>query len=275
MTAGRYLSFDSVADDYDQTRVIPSRQLEEIAQILSRETAWHSDGLFLDAGVGTGRFAAPLARLHPAQVIGVDIAQAMMARVAEKAVPGSVALAQADLQCLPFPNGVFAGALLVHILQLIERWTVVLDEMRRVLAPAHGVLFLGVEMGGRSALVDFYYERARGRRVLAASLGSAGMAPTMAYLRRPAPEGGGGAKVTLLETPGLHWQRVAPIAQTLEALERRTYSQMWAIPDNVHRELMEETLRYATQTFPKRDAVETLKARFMLYKATWPPLQLY
>ena len=273
MTAGRYLSFDAVADDYDQTRVIPSRQLEEIAQILSRETAWHSDGLFLDAGVGTGRFAAPLARLHPTQVIGVDIAQAMMARVAEKAAPGSLALAQADLQCLPFPNGVFAGALLVHILQLIERWTIVLDEIRRVLDPKHGVLFLGVEMGGRSALVDFYYERAKARRVLAASLGSAGMAPTMAYLRRPVRDGGGGAKVTMLETPTLHWQRVAPVTQTLEALERRTYSQMWAISDQIHQELIDETRHYAEKTFPKRDAAETLKARFMLYKATWPPLR--
>ena len=272
MTTGRYLSFEAVAEDYDQTRVIPGSQLEEIAQIISQRTPWESDGLFLDAGVGTGRFAAPLARLHPAQVIGVDIAPAMMERVQGKAEPGTLSLAQADLQRLPFPNGVFAGALVVHILQLIERWTLVLEEIRRVLIPQVGVLFLGVEMGGRSALVDFYYERARAWRVLATSLGSTSMATTLTYLRRAVRDGGVGAQVTLLETPSLHWQRTVPVSQTLEALERRTYSQMWDISEEVHHELMLETRRHAARAFSKRESVETLRAHFLLYKAQWPPL---
>ncbi len=265
---GRYLSFQTVADDYDQTRVIPDPQLAEIARILARESHLERGGLFLDGGVGTGRFAVPLARLHPTQIVGTDIAPAMMERIRAKAPPGSLALVRADLQRLPFPNGVFAGALLVHILHLIEHWTLVLREMRRVLRPHSGTLFLGVEQGGRSTLVDFYYERARARHVLAASLGS-GMAPALAYLRRAERAGGLGAQATLLETPHLTWKRIVPIAQTLEALAGRTYSQMWGIPDEVHGELMAETRRQAERTFPRRDAAETLSSRFALYKAWW------
>ena len=269
MTPGRFLSFEAVAGDYDRTRVIPAPQLEEIARILARESRLERGGLFLDGGVGTGRFAAPLARLHPGQVVGADIAPAMMERIGAKASPGSLSLVRADLQRLPFPKGAFSGVLLVHILHLIEPWKLVLQETRRVLAPRGGVLLLGVEQGGRSALVDFYYERARARHVLAASLGS-GMAPALAYLRRIERAGGLGARVTLLETPHLAWKRTVPIARTLEALSGRTYSQMWNIPDEAHRELMAETRRHADLSFPKRDAAESLSSRFVLYKAWWP-----
>ncbi len=269
MTPGRFLSFEAVAGDYDQTRVIPDAQLKETARILARESHLDRGGLFLDGGVGTGRFAAPLARLHPGQIIGADIAPAMMERIGAKAPPGSLSLVRADLQRLPFRRGVFAGVLLVHILQLIEQWKLVLQEMRRVLAPRGGVLFLGIEQGGRSTLVDFYYERARGRHVLAASLGS-GMAPALAYLRRVERAGGLGARVTLLETPQLAWKRITPIARTLEALAGRTFSQMWDIPDESHGALMDETRRRAELTFPKPDAAEALSSRFALYKAWWP-----
>lgn len=269
MTPGRYLSFETVAGDYDRTRVIPDPQLEETARILAHESHLERGGLFLDAGVGTGRFAAPLARRHPAQVIGADIAPAMMERIEAKAPLGNLSLVRADLQRLPFRRGVFAGALLVHILPLIEQWKLVLQEMRRILVPRSGGLFLGVEQGRRSVLVDFYYEQARARHVLAASLGS-GMAPALVYLRRAERAGGLGAQVTLLETSQLAWKRVVPTAETLEALAGRTYSQMWGIADMMHGELMDETRRQAARTFPKQGSVETLSSRLVLYKAWWP-----
>ena len=269
MTPGRYQSFEAVAGDYDQTRVIPDAHLTEIARILVREAHLELGGLFLDAGVGTGRFAVPLARLCPSQVVGVDIAPAMMQRIPVKSTSGSLSLAQADLQRLPFQNGAFAGALLVHILHLIEQWPLVLGEIRRVLAPQSGVLFLGIEMGGRSALVDFYYQQAQARHLLPPSLGTAGMAQTLAYLNRPERDGGGGAQVRLLETPRLAWKRVVPTGRTLEALSRRTYSQMWNIPDEAHRELLAETYEYARRTFRRPDAIESLKSRFVLHAVRW------
>ena len=269
MTPGRYLSFDPVAGEYDRTRVIPETHLEEAARLLARECRLERGGLFLDAGVGTGRFAAPLARRHPGQIVGADIAPAMMERIGAKAPPGSLPLVQADLQRLPFRRGVFEGILLVHILQLIEHWKLVLQEMRRVLISHTGGLFLGVEQGGRSLLVDFYYERARARNVLAQSLGS-GMAPALAYLRRAERSGGLGGRVALMETPQLAWKRVVPTEETLAALAGKAYSQMWGIPDAVHEELMEETRRHAARTFPKQGGVEALSSRFVLYKAWWP-----
>ena len=269
MTPGRFLSFDQVAGDYDQTRVIPDAQMDQIVRLLGRETQMQRGGLFLDAGVGTGRFAAPLSRLYPSQVVGVDVSLPMMAQVAAKSMPGQLALVQADLQRLPFSKGIFSGVLMVHILHLMERWPLALAEARRVLVPKSGILFLGIEIGGRSVLVDFYFERARARRVLASSLGTAGLAPALSFLRRRERDGGAGATVSQLETPSLAWKRTVPTADTLNALARRTYSQMWSIPPTDHAEILAETQEYARQTFRRADAAETLPSRFSLYAVRW------
>ena len=269
MTPGRYLSFDQVAGDYDQTRVIPNTQMDTIVRLLGRETKLAQNGLFLDAGVGTGRFAAPLSKLFPAQVVGIDISLPMMEQSAFKSVPGTLALAQADLQRLPFRSDAFSGVLLVHILHLMERWPLVLTEARRVLIPKTGILFLGIETGGRSVLVDFYFERARARRVLGASLGTPSLSPALALLRRRERDGGLGASVSLLETPALVWKRTIPTADTLDALARRTYSQMWNMPETDHVEILAETQKYARQTFSKSNVAETLPSRFSLYAVRW------
>lgn len=265
---GRFLSFDRVAGEYDLTRVIPPVQTGEIVQRLGREAHLERGGLLLDAGVGTGRLAVPLAKLYPAQVVGVDVSLPMMGQIAAKSAPGALPLAQADLQRLPFADGVLSGVLMVHILHLIERWPLVLAEAKRVLVPRAGVLFLGMERGSRSVLVDFYLERARARRVLGISLGTASLSPALSLLRRRERDGGLGAEVTLLD-PQVSWKRTVPVAHTLDALARKTYSQMWPIPSADHDELMAQTRRYALETFRRADAAEILPSRFFLYAIRW------
>ena len=264
-TTGRYQSFEPVAGSYDQTRVIPDKAREEIARVVAREARLAGGGLFLDAGVGTGRLAVPLAQRHPGQVVGIDIAPAMLAQVRDKDGAGGLSLVRGDLQRLPFGAGTFQAAMMVHILHLIERWPLVLHEVQRVLTPNDSVLFMGVEQGGRSRLVDFYYERARARRLLAPSVGTASLAPVVASLRRPAQSGGFGASVSQLSTPSLHWERVVPVSQTYDALASRTYSQMWTIPDAAHTELLSELTDYAARTFRSDTPTETLASRLLLY----------
>ena len=262
---GRYLSFDAVAEEYDRTRVMPTAILEDVARACTREARLSQGGWFLDAGVGTGRFAVPVARLNPGRVVGVDISLPMMSQASEKAPAGSVSLFAGDLQRLPFRDGVFAGALVVHILHLVEHWRLVLDELRRVLTPKNGVLLLGGEQGGHSALVDFYFARARARRVLSQSLGTPGLTQALIYLRRDLR-----AQLSMLSLPYLKWKRTVPVAETLDALERRTYSQIWNVPDAVHQALLVETQEYAHRTLGGSSAFETLDARFVLHAARWP-----
>lgn len=262
---GRFLSFDAVAADYDATRVVPEAQRREVARLCASAAGLERGGRFLDAGVGTGRFAAPLAERHPGQIVGADISTAMLARAREKAGPEELTLTVADLQRLPFADGAFAGALTVHILHLIEGWRTVLGELRRVLRPG-GALLLGAEQGGRSAMIEHYYERARALEVLPAPLGAGGLTQAVSHLQSPA---GGQATVDTLRAPRLRWKRSAVVRETLDALARRTYSQTWTIPDDAHQRLLAEAEEFARAAFGSLNAVETLDARFALHVARW------
>ncbi len=260
---GRFLSFDPVAAEYDRTRVMPPGVLDDVARACAREARLSQGGLFLDAAAGTGRFAAPMDRLHPGRIVGVDISPPMLTQARAKG-SGGLALVRGDVQRLPFRSGSFAGVLAVHLLHLVEQWRLVLDEMRRVVALRTGVLLLGGERGGRSVLVDFYYQRAQSRGVLAHSLGTPGLSQALAYLRRDAR-----AQIRLLSLPYLKWQRTAFAAETLDALSRRTYSQMWGVPDDAHGQLMAETEEYARRALGGPEASETLRAGFVLYSVRW------
>ncbi len=262
---GSFLAFDRVADDYDNTRVMPPAVLDDIARLCISQADLAHGGFFLDAGVGTGRFAAPLARLAPGQIVGADFSLPMMQRARAKAGADSLLLVRADLQRLPFGDHSVKAALMVHILHLIENWEQVVEEVRRVLVSG-GVLLLGAEMGGRSTVIDFYYERARAQGILRPRLGAGSLTHTLAALRRPAH---GAARTQALSAPFLSWTRAAPVAETLDALARRTYSQMWSIPDDAHTLLLADAKDYALRTFGP-DGVETSAARFALHAVRWP-----
>lgn len=264
---GRYLSFDAVAEEYDETRALPAEIAADVARFCGAAAHLQSGGLFLDAGVGTGRFGAALAQQNPGQLVGVDISLPMMRQVRKKTTPGSMMLVNSDLQRLPFRSGAFCGALVVHILHLIERWQSVIAEIRRVLAPHSGVLLLGSEQGGRSALVDRYYDRARALGVLRPSLGSQGLSETLNLLKR---QDMGAPHIEPLSAPYLTWERRVTVAQTLSALARRTYSQTWAVPDDIHAALMADAEEYGVRAFGDLSGEETLKTQFALYAIRWP-----
>lgn len=265
---GRYRSFDSVAADYDSSRVIPDDRLDAVARIIAEVSGMKRGGIFLDAGVGTGRFAVPLARMAPGRVVGVDISNAMMSKIGPKDPNRHLRLISGDLRRLPIGSRKVRGALAVHIVHLIEDWKTVLDELYRALEPG-GVILLGSEQGGRSVLTDFYYERARARRALTAHIGGTSTAAA-GYLRRPSREGRPAGTVEMVPTPSLSWKRTVPISTTLELLERSTFSQMWDVPQATHGEVMRETEEYARRTFGKLDRNEVLTAQFGLQAVRWP-----
>ncbi len=261
---GRFLSFDAVAGEYDQTRVIPPDVVDTIAALCTSTARLDAGGLFLDAGIGTGRFGVPLARATAGRIVGVDVSLAMMEQARTKAPAGDLPLVQADLQRLPFRRHSFQGILAVHVLHLMEQWKLVLDELHRVLVPRLGVLLLGTEQGGRSVITDNYYARAQAQGLLTPSLGAPGHAAILALLRR------GGARTELLSAPGLAWQRQVSVAQTLDALSRRTYSQMWPIPDDAHAILMRDAADFAARHLGGPARVETLDTHFALSAVRWP-----
>jgi ubiquinone/menaquinone biosynthesis C-methylase UbiE len=120
------LNFDRIAPFYDTTRSLSDDDMRSVLETLSK--AITDSHLILDAGVGTGRFAAPL-MAEGFEIVGVDVSVEMMKRALEKGVEN---LVQADLHKLPLRSKSFDAFLMVHILHLVADWKVVVRETLRV-----------------------------------------------------------------------------------------------------------------------------------------------
>lgn len=120
------ISFDRIADRFDSTRAYPEDTWNAILETLSG--ALNTKTLILDAGVGTGRFAAPL-QAKGLRIVGVDISARMLEKAKEKGVQN---LLQADLCALPFRDHRFSDTISIHVMHLIKKWKCALGEIGRV-----------------------------------------------------------------------------------------------------------------------------------------------
>ena len=192
------IAFDRAAGYYDQSRGVPPRVEELVADRV--EAAAGPAARLLELGVGTGRIALPLHR-RGRQVVGVDLSLPMLERYRAKAAAEGLPpppLLRADATRLPLRDACVDAVLEVHVLHLIPDWELALAEARRVLVPG-GAVLIGRGGGHRG-----------------------GQGPRMETLNRfdqLAAELGGGPR------------RVG--AEALAAVEGRIYSFTWRLPDQI------------------------------------------
>ncbi|MBV9040295.1 MAG: methyltransferase domain-containing protein [Acidimicrobiia bacterium] len=122
------ISFDRIADRYDETRGGEQRGDTLAADI---DPYLGDAERVLEVGVGTGIVAAGLGRLGR-PVVGVDVAAEMLARAHERL--GS-RVARADAHALPVPTASVDGAYLVWVLHVVADPAAVIAECARVLRP--------------------------------------------------------------------------------------------------------------------------------------------
>lgn len=133
------LSFDRAADYYDQTRTIPDDVAEHIGAFIADKAGFTAEDHLLEAGIGTGRIAVPLAP-HVGRITGVDISPKMMHRIPPKQPAKPLSLSIADVHFLPFAAHCFDAAYISHVLHLVSDPLRVLHDLHRVVKP--GGLFL-------------------------------------------------------------------------------------------------------------------------------------
>lgn len=132
------VSFDRAASYYDQTRIFPPEITAAMPAVLEQE--FTGLGGIVEIGVGTGRFALPLASAG-IDVTGVDISIGMIEQLLSKA-SGSARphLALADATQMPFADDSFGGGLVVHVFHLIENWADAARELARVVRPGGRII---------------------------------------------------------------------------------------------------------------------------------------
>ena len=119
-------------------------------------------GPALDIATGTGDFALALARQPSvSNVVGLDVAPAMLVRARHKAkrghLTGSVSSLLGDAHQLPFPDGHFVAATVGFGIRNFPDVPRALGEMARVVRPGGRVAALEiVRLTGRSPLKTFF-----------------------------------------------------------------------------------------------------------------------
>jgi ubiquinone/menaquinone biosynthesis C-methylase UbiE len=263
-----YVNFDTYARVYDATRGLPPEIQLSIAARMRDAARWQSGDIFLDAGIGTGRFAVPLGQLG-VPVIGLDISANMLAQMlanlelaqSETEAELPVRAIRADLRRFPVAGGAFKAVVIVHILHLIADWKLVLAEAQRSLTP-DGVLLLGKQGGNSSPVRRFHHQLATERGLLATPLGAHGQ-EVRDYLEAQ------GARVETVDTSDITWTTQRPVSLTLEMLRRRVWSSLRAIPDADNAALMAETEAWARRYYGTLDSIEEDEGAVTLTAVRW------
>lgn len=116
------------------------RKFERVWQLVEEHLPCES---FLDAGCGDGRHLAALVRSghRPARVAGIDISQRILDTARAAAAPIEPELIRANLEVLPFEDGVFDLALCTQVIEHLLDPAAGIRELARVLGP-RGTLVL-------------------------------------------------------------------------------------------------------------------------------------
>jgi ubiquinone/menaquinone biosynthesis C-methylase UbiE len=222
------VSFDRVAEIYDETRGFPVFVMDKIIKTLMDELEGYVS--ILDAGVGTARFLKPLQDLGY-DVVGVDVSLGMLRKAVKK---GMRNLIIGSVCSLPFRDDSFDVTISVGLLHLVREWRVALQEMSRVTRK----LLVSVirrrknpaSEKYRDLLVKYGWELPR-RGTAERELGA---------MFKPVKS----IDVTTYE---------ASVEKSLTFLERKAYSYQLDVPEETHMRVMQQL---KTKSFPEAYSVK-------------------
>jgi demethylmenaquinone methyltransferase/2-methoxy-6-polyprenyl-1,4-benzoquinol methylase len=154
--------FDSIAYRYDLLNHLLSggvdlywrrRAIEQIRDI--------KPGRILDVATGTADFAIASLRLHPREVIGIDIAEEMLRHGAKKitgrGLDGLISLRPGDAENIDFPDESFDAAIVAFGVRNFEDLERGLASMHRVLKPLGKILVLEFSQPRSFPLKQIYF----------------------------------------------------------------------------------------------------------------------
>jgi ubiquinone/menaquinone biosynthesis C-methylase UbiE len=259
------VSFDNIANIYDETRSIPKVVLDRFYwKFIGNEIRSGSFLTVLDAGVGTGRIVEPLFD-SKVQLIGIDISREMLKRMSEKikrrAASDHVHLVLGDVSNLPFPAKAFDMVISVHVLHLLSNWKQAIKETKRTLKPKspfivakHGEPELETEVGRRYTEIVQYSFGSAQARMLKRFLTRTRMnllstifervvkytsLETGRYLR---------GKASSVENYAITWKETMSVSKVADRLNKRLLSLKWAMSTETFEKLKRQLNQWTIES---------------------------
>jgi ubiquinone/menaquinone biosynthesis C-methylase UbiE len=222
------ISFDRVAEIYDETRGFPVFVMDRIIKTLRDEL----DGCvsILDVGVGTARFSKPLQDLG-LYVVGVDVSLGMLRKAVEKGMDN---LLIGSVCNLPFEDDSFDVTISAGLLHLVSEWKVALQEISRVTRK----LLISVIHRAKVPVMEKYVD-------LLVRYG-------LKLPKRGVAERELGAIVKPAKSIDVTTYK-ANVGKSLLFLERKAFSYQWDAPEETHKRVMQQL---KTMSFPETYSVK-------------------
>jgi SAM-dependent methyltransferase len=225
--------------------------------------------LVLEVGIGTGRIARPLLR-RGIRLTGVDVSARMMARMVAMLPEGEPRppLIQGAAEALPLAAQSFDAVLAVHVFHLIPDWHTALAQVRRVLRPG-GVFLTGYEWRPADApgarLMDQWRAIVRARAARTRSLVTGPGAHDYADIRVSLVAGG----AIYREVSVGEWTTRRTLARNLEAIEHRTWSSTWGLPDDFFAACLDELREWAAANLGAPETEFSTPHHFVWERYEW------
>lgn len=125
-----------------------------------REAAEVAPKQILDVATGTGDLAIAAMKLNPQRIIGIDIAEQMLAigkkKIGEKRLQETIHLQPGDSEDLPFDTNAFDVVMCAYGVRNFENLEKGLKEMNRVLRPGGKLVILEFSHPGQFPVKQIY-----------------------------------------------------------------------------------------------------------------------
>ena len=275
------ISYDHVAEIYDETRRIPNSILGEFYKIVLNRVRFDKNSIILDAGVGTGRTIIPLLACR-VKLVGIDISRNMLQKLLEKIDKKNIStqfhLILGDVTNIPSGDSIFDLVIAVHILHLVN-WKKCISEIRRVLK-TDGYLIVGNSGAGELQtvvgqkyveLLDKYVNRKTLRYLLWKNfLAKIYEIKLLGHLLNIVKKHENlqtflRSNACFFEKHIIKWNEKYESFNVLKRLERHVFSFQWNIPIKVHKEIMQKLKKWINKRRKRQPFVEKIERQFEVF----------
>lgn len=246
------LSFDSMVELYDETRVFDEGCFHSALDYLVGRFPPRFFGQVFEPGIGTGRIAIPLAE-RGYSVTGMDISEEMLTllkrRLAKSDPSLKVSFQKDDMTELPFPDGTFDMAIAVHLFWFIKEWKKAVDEIMRVVKSDGPMILMHTGMGAEIPFLNNRYkELCAEYGCIIESIGVKSTSEVIDYLM---------SRGYCVEQIRHRWKWTSRIRldKALSYISSRAYSFTTVAPDSVHSAVVQKLQSESRDQFGSLDTI--------------------